>query len=157
MMNHRSPWRPHWYAPATALCVVLLCGCGDNSGVGKTYPVSGKITFNRDPLTAESVSVLLKPDGSRGNTTLFEPVGMVDEEGNYRVVTRGKDGAPPGWYKVIVAAHDGAIQHPKGPRNKRPVAHSLLPARYGSPKTTDLAFEVVENPVPGAYDLKLAP
>jgi hypothetical protein len=30
-----------------------------------------------------------------------------------------------------------------------------MPARYGQEKTSGLSLEVVENPAPGAYDLKL--
>ncbi len=144
--------------PRLVLLLPLLPpGCGDASGVGTTYPVSGKITFNGEPFNAETTSVLFKPDAARGNTSHFEPVGTVDRDGGYALVTRGKDGAPPGWYKVVVTAFDGSPQHPGGPRHaKRPVAHSLLPARYGQAQTTTLAVEVVANPARGAYDLKLA-
>jgi hypothetical protein len=31
-----------------------------------------------------------------------------------------------------------------------------VPAKYGVEKTSDLSVEVVENPAPGAYDLKLS-
>jgi hypothetical protein len=73
------------------------------------------------------------------------------------VNTRGKPGAPPGWYKVIVTAVAEPPEHPKAPGKHagRPVAQSLLPAKYGQAKTSDLALEVVEQPASGAYDLKL--
>src|SRR5262249_9210024 len=131
-------------------------GCGDDSGVGPTFPVSGKVTLQNVPLTAKSTIVLFKPDASRGNTSPFEPAGTVDAAGNYTVKTKAKNGAPPGWYKVMVTARDEAApQHPSDPRH-RPAAKSLVPAKYGSEKTTNLAIEVVANPAPGAYDLKLS-
>jgi hypothetical protein len=132
-------------------------GCSDGSGVGRTVPVAGKITLANEPLTAKNTIVLFKPDTSKGNTSPFEPAGTVDEAGNYTVQTKGKQGAPPGWYKVVVTARDEApAEHPKsgGPQH-RPVARSLVPARYGQDKTSGLSLEVVENPAPGAYDLKL--
>jgi hypothetical protein len=142
-------------APGLFLLVCLTSGCGDGSRVGPTFPVSGKITFLNDPLPAKNTIVLLKPDASRGNSSPFEPTGTVDGSGTYTVRTEGKTGAPPGWYKVVVTARDDApVAHSKTP-NHRPVSRSLVPAKYGQEKTTDLVIEVVENPPPGAYDLKL--
>jgi hypothetical protein len=118
--------------------------------------VSGKITFLNEPLVVKNTIVLLKPDASRGNNSPFEPTGTVDDSGTYTLRTEGKTGAPPGWYKVVVTARDDApVAHPKTKQNHRPVSKSLVPAKYGQEKTTDLVIEVVENPAPGAYDLKL--
>ncbi|HEV2949841.1 MAG TPA: hypothetical protein VGX70_20860 [Gemmataceae bacterium] len=138
------------------LFVLLTTGCGDSSGVGKTYPVMGKITFKNEPWTAESTIILFKPDRSKGNQTPYEPVGSVDEQGAYTVTTKGKEGAPPGWYKVLVTASGNYEEHPKG-KNRHPGPRSILPPKYGQETTTDLAIEVVEHPSPNAYDLKLSP
>lgn len=132
-------------------------GCGDASGVGKTFPVAGKVTIGNAPLTARSTIVLFAPDASKGNSSSFESSGTVDADGNYTLQTKGKRGAPPGWYKVVVTAHEESPPaHPKTPQH-RPVARSLVPAKYGQAKTSDLSIEVVENPSSGAYDLKLIP
>ncbi len=73
------------------------------------------------------------------------------------MTTNGKVGAPPGWYKVIVTAREDAEPvHPKSANSHRPVARSLLPGKYGDAETSGLSIEVVENPVAGAYDLKLS-
>ncbi len=139
------------------LPAAFAAGCGDTSGVGPTFPVVGKVTFNQSPWTAKSTVILFKPDAARGNTGRFEPTGSVDADGNYRLTTKGKNGAPPGWYKVVVTAREEAAPvHPKGPQRHRPVSGSLLPAKYGQAQTTDLSIEVVERPAPGAYDLKLS-
>ena len=139
------------------LSAALASGCGDASGVGPTFPVAGKVTFNNTPLTAKNTVILCKPDAARGNTSPFEPAGTVDADGNYVLTTRGKNGAPAGWYKVVVTAREDAEPvHPKGPQRHRPVSKSLLPVRYGQAQTTDLSIEVVEKPAPGAYDLKLS-
>jgi hypothetical protein len=109
-----------------------------------------------EPLVAKNTIVLLKPDASRGNNSPFEPTGTVDASGTYTLRTEGKMGAPPGWYRVVVVARDDEqVVHPKAKQNHRPVSKSLVPAKYGQEKTTDLVIEVVENPAPGAYDLKL--
>jgi hypothetical protein len=141
--------------PATAsLLVFLAAGCFDPAAV-KTFPVTGKVTLNDRPVTATSTIVLFKPDTARGNTSPFEPTGTVDDAGNYQVFTRGKQGAPPGWYKVVVTATEPRGPQEKGPRNHRPGPRSVLPARYGQEATTPVAVEVVEHPAPDAYDVKL--
>jgi hypothetical protein len=150
LSNHRV------ILPANALLFVFVaCGCSDVSGVGKTVPVIGKITLDGQPLTAPSTMVLFKPDTGKGNTSPFEPVGTVDDQGNYVLVTKGKKGAPPGWYKVVVTATEGSPVHQNSPSNHRPVAKSLVPAKYGQETTSGLSIEVVEKPAPNAYDLKL--
>ena len=54
-----------------------------------------------------------------------------------------------------VTAHEGRSEHPKGKGLHRPVARALVPAKYGQPEISNLSIEVVENPPPGAYDLRL--
>jgi hypothetical protein len=138
------------------LLAALAAGCGDASGVGPTFRVAGKVILNNTPFTAKNTVILFKPDAARGNASRFEPSGTVDADGNYSLTTKGKNGAPAGWYKVVVTAREEAEPvHPKGPQRHRPVSKSLLPARYGQAQTTDLAVEVVESPAAGAYDLKL--
>ena len=34
--------------PVVLLFLLMMLGCGDTSGVGKTYPVAGKITFKNE-------------------------------------------------------------------------------------------------------------
>lgn len=137
------------------LCVLFAIGCGDASGVGKTFSVTGKVTLDDRPLTAASTIVLFKPDATRGNTSLFEPAGTVDDQGHYVLFTNGKKGAPPGWYQVVVTATEGSPVHPNDQSSHRPVAKSLVPAKYGLVATSGLSIEVVKNPDPNAYDLNL--
>lgn len=155
VVTRTVPRFPHFLG--ALLLAIPALGCSDASGVGRTVPVSGKVILQDEPLTAKTTIVLFKPDASKGNTSPFEPTGTVDAEGNYTLTTKGKKGAPPGWYKVIVTAREEAAPvHPKTPKQHRPAARSLLPAKYGQAETSGLSIEVVENPVPGAYDLMLS-
>jgi hypothetical protein len=138
------------------LFAVLAFGCGDAVGV-PTVPVAGRITVDGEPLTGGTATVEFRADKSRGNQTPYTPVGHVNSDGTYTLVTSGKKGAPLGWYVVVVAAYE----RPKG--DKR---HNFTPAKnyrllinrkYGDPKTSGLKIEVVQEPAPGQYDLKLAP
>jgi hypothetical protein len=141
---------------AVLLVGLPASGCGDSSGVGRTVPVSGKVTVDGMPLAAKTTVILFKPDASKGNASPFEPTGTVEDDGTYKLTTKGKSGAPPGWYKVVVTAREEtAPVHPKSPKSHRPVARSLLSAKYGTAESSGLSIEVVESPAPGAYDLKL--
>jgi hypothetical protein len=142
-------------AGAAAVLALLAAGC-DSSGVGKTVPVVGKITVNGEPLTIDTAYVLFRPDRARGNNSPFEPAGAVDEEGNYTLSTKGKEGAPPGWYLVeVFASAPAAAGHP-GKRTAASAAPvSIIDSKYNSVKTSGLAKEVVDHPGPGAYDLQL--
>jgi hypothetical protein len=156
MRRFRSPHQRGLSRPGCALFIALLAaGCGDALGVGTTYPVSGRIALNGEPLATATTMILFKPDASRGNLSPFDPAGTLDAEGHYTVSTKGKAGAPPGWYRVIVTATTVEAGVPKGQRRARPHPKSLVPAKYGQAATTDLSVEVVESPAVGAYDLKL--
>jgi len=137
---------------------VILCGsavlwaglgCADRSGVGKTVPVTGTVYLGDRPLTTGSVS--FRPDASKGNTSTGEPSGDIGPDGTYKLSTNGKPGAPPGWYKVIVAA-----DVPSNPNDPYSMPKSIINAKYADANTTDLSIPVVENPSPGAYDLKVS-
>jgi hypothetical protein len=142
-----------------SLCFLALlsAGCGDGSGIDEIYPVRGKINFDGQPLIEETTTVLFQPDAERGNDGPFQAVGTVDRDGKYTLKTNGQNGACPGWYKVVVTALADTPQHATGPKDarSRPVAKSLLPAKYGQAQTTPLAVEVVAEPEEGAYDLDL--
>jgi hypothetical protein len=161
LVSHAIPRRRTFALWASALALVSTCGCSDRSGVGTTYPVSGKITLDGEPLNFETTVVLFTPDDSKGNLGQFSPAAGVDLEGRYSLKTNGKAGAPPGWYRVIVTAHDADVRHPKqgpaegGARSQRPVARSIVPQKYGRKETTDVSIEVVAEPATGAYDLRL--
>jgi hypothetical protein len=137
------------------LAATLALGC-DKSEIGPIYPVRGTIRLNGEPLAAKSAAVLFKPDTARGNTSAFEPSGTVDEAGQYQLMTQGKHGAPPGWYKVIVAAYNSSPEHRKSARPGRPVVTSVVPAKYGRAETTPLSIEVVAEAASDAYELKLS-
>jgi hypothetical protein len=137
----------------------LLAGCSSD-GVD-VVPVSGKITVDGEPLHSKSGVVNLVPNKDKGNTTTLEPTGTIDGDGNYTVYyATGKKGAPPGWYRVQVTAMPPGDQPLSMPRPKRkgqpPPPAPLFKLKYASAQKSGLEIEVVRNPAPGAYDLKLS-
>src|SRR5262249_52315260 len=117
-----------------------------------------------EPLHSKGGIVNLVPNQDKGNATTLEPAGVVDEIGNYTAYyAKGKKGAPPGWYRVQVSAMPPGDQPPPMPRPKRkgapPPPHTpppLFNLKYTQAKASGLEIEVVRDPAPGAYDLKLS-
>src|SRR4051812_13406743 len=85
--------------------LLVLSGCKKDE-TESFLPVTGKVTLDGKPLTVGTVS--FRPDVTRGNTSMHIPTGEIDAQGNYTLVTIRKNGAPPGWYKVLVFADANA-------------------------------------------------
>jgi hypothetical protein len=122
---------------------ILLSGC--DRGI-RRIPVSGTVTLDDKPLQGGVLS--FQADESKGNSVRASCTGPV-KDGRYTLVTSAVtrqdtgSGAPLGWYKVILL-------------NDLPGTPIInVHSKYLSPETTPLSIEIVENPQPGAYDIKL--
>ncbi len=146
--------RGRLYLVPLALLVGASLGCGnDRFSVGKTVPVAGTVTVSGQPLHLDRRAfgkVWYYPDAAKGNGTPQVAFGTIDAEGNYRLFTRGREGAAPGWYRVmVVATEQSDPSRPSRPRR------CFVSTRYGALETSGLSVQVVEEPAPGAYDLHL--
>jgi hypothetical protein len=130
------------FGVALLAAVATLPGCGPSGP--KTASVSGKVTLDGTPLTSGTVNLV--GDESKGNTHKGTSAGSIGPDGTYKVSTDGKDGAPLGWYKVLVVT-----KFPGAPQD----ALALDP-KYIDATKTPLSYEVVASPAPGAYDLKVS-
>ena len=146
MLSRRTPSLKLLFVSAACLLVGLV-GCDDE--VGPRYPVEGQVLLNGKPATALTGSVLFVPDITKDNKSPFRAGGQIDAEGRYSVSSNGKSGAPAGWYKVLVSAV------PQGTGDREVVRRPMINPRYAAEKTTPFSIEVVANPAPGAYDLKV--
>jgi hypothetical protein len=127
---------------------LAFAGCS-NKPANSLVPVSGKATVNGKPLAIGHVS--FRPDAAQGNGSLHHPNGSFDANGNYVLMTGGEEGAPPGWYKVLVFADENqaaGVVHPHMPK-------WAIAEKYTREDTTDLKVEVVAESAAGAYDLVL--
>src|SRR6516162_7874588 len=77
--------------------------------------VSGCVKVAGKPLKLGWVTFY--PDESRGNRSSRLPVGEITSDGTYELSTNGKAGAPPGFYKIVVAASEEPLPV-KPPRNR---------------------------------------
>lgn len=146
-----------WLCLACALGLVTLAGCG--KGSAKLVPVTGKVTVGNKPLPGGGVTFW--PDGKAVTADAPAPIGTVDTDGNYKLTTAGKPGAPLGKYKVTVSSGTATgeaadpMKSVSGVPGKGPAAPLKLNPKYEDKTATDLSVEVVDKPAAGAYDLNL--
>lgn len=136
--------------PTLLVCAfVILAGCGQ-SETRPTYevvPVGGKVMVAGTPL--EDGMIMFHPDQSKGNDTEARPMGRIQRNGTFELLTNTQPGAPTGWYKVTVAVMGvPMVEKGKAP----PRFHS----KYSDPQQTDLSVEVVPNADARHYELTLS-
>lgn len=133
---------------ALAAAVALVAGC---SGGPNLAPVEGTVYLDDAPVqTGETVTgyVVFHADPARGNNNMEDVKGDIGPDGRYMIYTRDKKGALAGWYFVTV---DLARTNPKDPYDYKAMASE----KYLDKTKSGLAFEVVKNPEPGRYDIRL--
>ncbi len=129
-----------------SVIVFVLAGCGRGE---TTIPVKGKVVVDGQPLMIGTV--IFTPDAARGNTSLHEPRGKLDANGVYQAYqTKDHAGVAPGWYKISISA-----QRLTDPKDLYSYV-SVIPTKFAHPETSGLALEVVDNAVPGTYDIALS-
>src|SRR5437762_13573359 len=83
----------------TCLVFLALClGCGQSNPLGPV-PVSGKVTYNSQPV--EGATVSFNPDGDGRPATAISAA-----DGSYNLTTLNWQGAVPGQYTVVVRKTD---------------------------------------------------
>jgi uncharacterized protein (TIGR03067 family) len=97
---------------------------GDNNAKGLAS-VEGTVRFDGQPLPKATVVFVPVNKGGQKAT------GTTNAKGEYKLTTKGKKGALPGDYKVVITKMVGG--------------KSVLPDKYGSEKTTPLKVSVVAN------------
>jgi hypothetical protein len=144
-VRHRLGIR--WFLLAGVAAWTGALGCGGSSDGPKLVPVVGKVTVGGKLLKTGSVSY--RPDKSKGNTSTLEPAGDIEADGTYKLYTAGEQGAPVGWYKVLVISFE--------PVATPPPTKFYVHAKYGDVATSGLHYQVVEQPAADAYDIKVTP
>ena len=137
---------------ATVIAIGLTtCGCRQPGDGGNRVPVAGKVTF-KDGKPLPRGTVIFAPDGAKGNTSLHEPRGAIDAEGNYKLATTPTlDGASPGWYVVTIIS-----QEPYDESKSSWDPPWLINRKYGNRQMSGLAVEVVKKPEAGRYDFQVS-
>jgi hypothetical protein len=132
---------------ALVIGIVSLTGC--ESPPAPCFPVSGKVTFQKKPMTTGNV--IFFPDASKGNSSKESAFGFIEPDGSYTLTTNNRSGAPLGWYKVSI----DPVGVPKEIGKAPPPKGAPINPKYKKADTSGISIEVTENPKPGAYDIDL--
>jgi hypothetical protein len=137
-------------AALTAIGLVLIAGCGDDTGLEKRYPVSGTVTYHDEPLKKGQISFI--PVDSKDRRAASGTI--VDGRYTLTTATAG-DGALPGKYKVAITSMEidntkvieTITKHGGGGRQTEigqaaAKAKNLIPAKYMSSEMSGLEATV---------------
>jgi hypothetical protein len=140
--------RPAGLLASLVVFAALGYGCGSDDGLGRRYPVSGKVTYNGKPLAKGSISFI--PDDPKTGRAASGSI----VEGNYSLTTQAPDdGALPGSYKVTVQAAEVDLTNASEKAKKsgmmidqRDIAKAkrtnLIPTKYLLPESSGLTAQV---------------
>jgi hypothetical protein len=124
--------------------LLALPACS-KTGPRKKATVKGTVMFNDKPVTGGSLRFMAS--AGKGNTAPVTGFSQISPQGEYELTTdRGAnvdvgEGLPLGWYLVVYSP----------PKKDAPA----VDARYQRMDSTPLEIEVVEEPKPGQYDIRL--
>jgi hypothetical protein len=173
LMFSRSTLTRRSLAVVAVAGAIVMTSCGTDDGLGKRFPVSGKVTYNGNPLEKGDISFV--PDDPKG----VGATGLI-ENGSYTLSTGGNnDGAQAGKYKVTVTSKEdvsakakadfekarASAKNTAGTENLAVVpkqfavkagaqAKSLIPVGYGDVRSTNLSAEVKAES--NTFDFKLS-
>jgi hypothetical protein len=92
------------FSTITAATLAISCaGCGKSNGL---YPVYGKVLYRGQPATGATVYFHRK--GSTDRVHEQVSMGVVQEDGAFKLVGPGGEGVSPGEYIVLVEWKEGA-------------------------------------------------
>lgn len=136
----------------------LGIGCGSDDGLGRRYRVTGKVTYNGQPVEKGNISFM-----PVGGAESARGAGGEITDGYYSLSTLGdNDGAFPGKYKVAVVAMDvdlspymkhGGVPDQVNVSKAESKAKRLVPAKYQLPDKSGLTAEVGEKDEEINFDL----
>jgi hypothetical protein len=127
------------------LCITLVSGCGGGKSSATLATVRGKVTVDGQPLTSGHVTLHPSVGEPAGGGSMS---GQISSSGEYTIHTDGREGAPPGNYKITV--HPSMV-----PTGGKEMPKTPFDPKYSDPNTTTLRYQVVTTAAPGTYDLTM--
>lgn len=125
----------------------IVFGCGNHVERPKTVPVSGKVTWNGEPLPMGRVQ-FVPSDSKKGRPA----VGDIDQEGHYTLMTfQPNDGVIPGSYKIFVDARKEGDPNDLKTKGGIPI----LPRKYYDANQSGLTALIEESDENQVVDLVL--
>ena len=143
---------------------LALAGCGGGPKRPKTYPATGTVTLDGQPLADATVSFVpaVGPPSD----------GKTDASGKFVIMTSGQPGAPVGANKVTVSKFTGSATMPMAggtPDDMKKMYEKMydkskkttgdkgeLPAKYGRPDTSGLSADVTADGAKNVFTFELS-
>lgn len=126
-----------WIWGFYALVIVAAGGC--SAGTPEVlYPVAGTVRVGEQVLTGGGTIQFEMIDVGKSGKR-YTSASTIDEQGRFRLITFGKEGAPAGTHRVWVIPDFARMPDKIG---VNPVALSPIPRKYMMPTTTDIEVEV---------------
>jgi len=139
------PKYPHNCLAVICLLALVLAGCG--SGGLPQADVSGKVTFQGNPVP--NVLVSFTPERGPGAS------GKTDAQGNYTLMTKNPgDGAVIGKHAVTISQPKRGMILEKGqPPRMAPPPKMVIPPKYANVQTSGLTADVKSGDNPLDFEL----
>jgi hypothetical protein len=149
-------------AALAATGLLVIAGCGDDTGLGTRYPVTGTVTYKNQPVPSGRINFIpVDPKAQR-------PANGDIQNGRYSLSTATPgDGALPGKYKVTIQSQEvdntgvlDTIKKEGGGGRQADIARAaskaknLIPSKYLLPDTSGL--EVTVEAKSNTIDLPLS-
>jgi hypothetical protein len=128
---------------ALSIVAITLSGCGSNLS-----HVTGLVTLDGAPLRGSNdvrATVYFQPVSGNGTTA----IGLLDENGRYRLSSGSQEGAAPGKYFVTCSA----AQLIRSQDGRAAGGRRITNLKYANAKTSGLKFSV--QPGSNEFDIRL--
>jgi hypothetical protein len=155
--ERRDGWLSGTVVLTGLACIIPVLGCS-GGGVEGLYPVTGKVTYEGQPVAGAMLTFLHSGDARPATA-------VTKTDGSFTAMTLDSPGAYPGSYTVLVVKMDGAddpaadtdlgfdengidlsMEQSAQAASKPAVApKSALPTMYASVSTSPLKFDVKEQ------------
>jgi hypothetical protein len=132
-MNRLSKPLPSVLIVVAAAILGSITGCS-NQGSVSLQKVQGTVKFRGKILDHGQVS-FIPADGAAGQPALSE----IHADGTYQLQTEGREGVPPGKYRVLIQCRQSS---PASEKPKPVPMPSLIPEKYAAEKYSPLIVEV---------------
>jgi hypothetical protein len=145
-----------------ALAVASLTfapGCGGGDGLGKRVPITGKVTYNGQPVKKGQISFV--PEASDGHAATAQIVNGEIKEAS---TLEANDGILPGKYKVAISAQEDvdvsdvtkkykAMPDPAELAKARAAGKKLIPDKYTNALDSGLTADIATPNQVVTFDL----
>jgi hypothetical protein len=130
------------------ICLLVIACAASVSGCSKSSvpmaSATGKVWIDGQPVTSGQVTFIPVDQSSKAGLS----TGKIESNGEYKILTDGKSGAPLGRYKVTVTP----VMMPSADGKAPSAAYN---SKFQNPRDTTVTIEVLNDLPEGGYPILL--